>query len=66
VLVISQDLDELLTLCDTIAVINLGRLSRPMKVGDASIEEIGLLMGGVHGDPSATVEITEQLHAHPA
>ena len=26
-----------------------------MKVGEASIEEIGLLMGGVHGDPSATV-----------
>jgi general nucleoside transport system ATP-binding protein len=66
VLVISQDLDELLTLCDTIAVINLGRLSKPMRVGEASIEEIGLLMGGVHGDPSATAEMTEQLHAHPA
>ncbi len=66
VLVISQDLDELLTLCDTLAVINLGRLSMPMKVGEASIEEIGLLMGGVHGDPAATAEITEQLHAHPA
>ena len=60
VLVISQDLDELLTLCDTIAVINLGRLSAPMKVGEASIEEIGLLMGGVHGDPSGTEVMTEQ------
>ena len=66
VMVISQDLDELLTLCDTIAVINLGRLSPPMKVGQVSIEEIGLLMGGVHGDPAATVEMTEALHAHPA
>ena len=66
VMVISQDLDELLTLCDTIAVINLGRLSAPMKVGEVSIEEIGLLMGGVHGDPVATVEMTEALHAHPA
>jgi general nucleoside transport system ATP-binding protein len=65
VLVISQDLDELLTLCDTLAVINLGRLSKPMKVGEASIEEIGLLMGGVHSDRSATVEMTEALHAHP-
>jgi general nucleoside transport system ATP-binding protein len=65
VLVISQDLDELLNLCDTLAVINLGRLSPPMKVGDVSIEEIGLLMGGVHGDPSATMEMTEHLHAHP-
>ena len=65
-MVISQDLDELLELCDTLVVINLGRLSRVMKVGEASIEEIGLLMGGVHGDPAATVEMTEALHAHPA
>jgi len=65
VLVISQDLDELLSLCDTLAVINLGRLSKPLKVGEVSIEEIGLLMGGVHGDPSATIEMTEHLHAHP-
>jgi general nucleoside transport system ATP-binding protein len=36
-----------------------------MKVGDVSIEEIGLLMGGVHGDPEATVEMTEALDAHP-
>ena len=65
VLVISQDLDELLTLCDTLAVVNLGRMSKPLKVGEVSIEEIGLLMGGVHGDPSATIEMTEALHAHP-
>jgi simple sugar transport system ATP-binding protein len=65
VLVISQDLDELLTLCDSMAVINLGRLSKTLKVGEVSIEEIGLLMGGVHGDPSATIEMTEHLHAHP-
>ena len=50
VLVVSQDLDELLELCDTLCVINLGALSRPMKVGEVSIEEIGLLMGGVHGE----------------
>jgi simple sugar transport system ATP-binding protein len=41
----------LLSLSDTLAVINEGRLSKPMKVGDdTDIEEIGLLMGGVHGD----------------
>ena len=62
---LAQDLDELLTLCDTIAVINLGRMSQPMKVGEVSVEEIGLLMGGVHGDPAATVEMIEALHAHP-
>jgi simple sugar transport system ATP-binding protein len=51
IVVISQDIDELLTLFDTLAVINEGRLSRTLKVGEASIEEIGLLMGGVHGTP---------------
>ena len=49
IVVISQDLDELLALCDTLAVINEGRLSKPMKVSEAKIEEIGLLMGGIHG-----------------
>ena len=33
ILVISQDLDELLELCDSLVVINLGSLSRVMKVG---------------------------------
>ena len=64
IVVISQDLDELLELCDSLVVINLGSLSRLLKVGEVSIEEIGLLMGGVHGDPQATVEMTEALHAH--
>jgi simple sugar transport system ATP-binding protein len=53
VVVISQDLDELLSLCDTIAVINEGRLSRSMNVGEANIDEIGLLMGGIHGESGA-------------
>lgn len=50
VLLISQDLDELLALCDRLAVINEGHLSQALNVGEASIEEIGLLMGGVHGE----------------
>jgi general nucleoside transport system ATP-binding protein len=49
VLVISQDLDELLTLTDRMAVINQGVLSAPLVTHEASIEEIGLLMGGLHG-----------------
>ena len=57
ILVISQDLDELLELCDSLVVINLGRLSRVMKVGEASIEEIGLLMGGVHGETAPEAEL---------
>ena len=55
IVVISQDLDELLDLSDTMSVINLGRLSQPQKVGTVSIDDIGLLMGGVHG---------EAAHAH--
>jgi simple sugar transport system ATP-binding protein len=51
VLVVSQDLDELLALTDRMAVINGGRLSRPLMTASASIEEIGLLMGGLHDLP---------------
>lgn len=53
IVVISQDLDELRALCDTLAVINMGRLSPVRAVEDFSIEEIGLLMGGVHGATEA-------------
>ena len=52
IVVISQDLDELLSLCDTMAVINGGRLSPPIVVAEAKIDEIGLLMGGIHGEAS--------------
>ena len=48
IILISQDLDEILLLCDRIAVIAAGRLSAPMHVKEASIEQIGLLMGGTH------------------
>ena len=61
IVVISQDLDELLALCDTLAVINLGRLSRIMNVAEADIEEIGLLMGGVHGEPDAKVKVSKEV-----
>jgi simple sugar transport system ATP-binding protein len=55
IVVISQDLDELLELCDTLAVINEGRLSRAMNVSGADINEIGLLMGGIHGEAGQAV-----------
>jgi ABC-type uncharacterized transport system ATPase subunit len=63
IVVISQDLDELLSLCDTLAVINEGRLSRSMKVSEADINEIGLLMGGIHGEHAHK---EEPHHAVPA
>jgi ABC-type uncharacterized transport system ATPase subunit len=53
IVVISQDLDELRALCDTLAVINMGRLSPARPTQEMSVEEIGLLMGGVHGTEAA-------------
>ncbi len=49
VVIISQDLDEIMLLCDRIAVIAGGRLSAPMEVKLATVEQIGLLMGGSSG-----------------
>jgi simple sugar transport system ATP-binding protein len=49
VLVVSQDLDELLELTHRLAVINEGKLSRTLVTAEASIDEIGMLMGGLHG-----------------
>jgi len=49
VIVISQDLDEIFALADRIAVIAEGKLSDSIPIAEASIEQIGLLMGGTHG-----------------
>jgi general nucleoside transport system ATP-binding protein len=62
VVVVSQDLDELLSLSDRLVVMNEGRLSKPLIVEEASIEEIGLLMGGVHGVAEAAAD-KEASHA---
>ena len=51
VLVISQDLDELFTLCDRIAVIYQGSLSAARVIHEVTPEEIGLLMGGMRPPP---------------
>ena len=50
IVVISQDLDELLALSDRLAVINEGRLSQAFDIATVNIQQIGLLMGGMHGD----------------
>jgi simple sugar transport system ATP-binding protein len=46
ILVISEDLDELLDLCDRIAVLQRGRLSKAEPNRALDRERIGLLMGG--------------------
>jgi len=50
VMIISQDLDELLALSDRMAIIHGGRLSAPQPTDALSVDEIGLMMGGVAGD----------------
>ncbi|MCF1710765.1 ABC transporter ATP-binding protein [Tabrizicola sp. J26] len=49
VVVISQDLDELLEISDSFAVLNAGRLTKPRPVEGLTIDQIGLMMGGAHG-----------------
>jgi len=48
VLVVSEELDELLEICDRIAVIAHGRLSPAMPVAELDAAHIGLLMAGSH------------------
>jgi general nucleoside transport system ATP-binding protein len=47
VLVISQDLDELFTLCDRLAALFHGGLSLACPTAELSREAVGLMMGGV-------------------
>ena len=46
VLVVSEDLDELLTLCDALVVMAAGRMSPRLGPPEMSIERIGAWMGG--------------------
>jgi simple sugar transport system ATP-binding protein len=50
VLLISEDLDEVLTLSDRIAVMYEGAIVGEVEARTATVEEIGLLMAGVHSD----------------
>jgi simple sugar transport system ATP-binding protein len=53
VLVISQDLDEIFEIAARIAVISRGHLSPSYDAHMLTMERIGLLMGGAHGDSHA-------------
>ncbi len=60
VIIISQDLDEIFEVATKIAVINEGTLSDAEPAADMTLERIGLLMGGIHGEDSPL----ETGHAH--
>ncbi|WP_085316552.1 ABC transporter ATP-binding protein [Derxia lacustris] len=46
ILVVSEELDELRAICDRIAVICTGRLSRSLPTAETSTEQLGAWMGG--------------------
>ena len=48
VLLVSEDLDEILTLADRIAVLYEGAVVGETMRAEANVEEIGLLMAGGH------------------
>ena len=48
-LVISEDLEELLLLCDRIGVLYEGRIAGILTAAEAGIQSLGLLMSGVEG-----------------
>ncbi len=53
IVLISEDLDELLALCDRIAVMTGGRLLAPEPVETLTLEALGLLMAGQAQDGEA-------------
>ncbi len=56
VVVISQDLDELLEISDSFAALSRPAFSAPRPTEGLGIDEIGLLMGGVHGAAPSSAE----------
>ena len=64
IIIISQDLEELFVLCDSIAVIAGGRLSAPVPTQQATVERIGLLMGGIPARSEAKPGDATEVLAH--
>ena len=61
VLVVSEELDELLEICDRIAVLYRGRLSECRNRGEVSVEDLGLMMagGGATADPAGPADAAD-------
>jgi general nucleoside transport system ATP-binding protein len=51
ILLISEDLDEVLTLADRVAVMYEGKIVGEVDGRSATVEEVGLLMAGVRSEP---------------
>ncbi|WP_456390582.1 ABC transporter ATP-binding protein [Profundibacter sp.] len=55
VIVISQDLDELMEVSDNFCALNEGKLTRPRPAKGLTVEEIGLMLGGMAEEETANV-----------
>ena len=64
ILLISEDLDEILMLADSVAVIYEGRISEPVAADRADIAELGLLMTGSRDTPGRADRIEPEVSAH--
>lgn len=61
ILLISQDLEEIFSLSDRIAVLNQGRLSPPQPTAEVDAEKVGLLMGGVEDETAAAAAANQAI-----
>ncbi|MDZ7704186.1 MAG: ABC transporter ATP-binding protein [Trueperaceae bacterium] len=59
VLLVSEDLDELLQLCDRIAVIFNGHIMATLPADEATHERLGMLMAGMTDERTETAETEE-------
>ena len=66
VLVVSEELDELFMMCDHLAVIADGRLSRRVPVSETSVDRIGVWMSGNFTDRTDATPSTGVRHHVPA
>lgn len=57
-LVVSEELEELFTICDRIAVLARGRLSPSYRCSELTSESVGVLMGG-QGEAPRAARVTE-------
>jgi len=55
VIVISQDLDELMEVSDNFCALNEGHLTRPHPAKGLTVEDIGLMLGGMDEEETADV-----------
>jgi len=56
ILLISEDLDEVLTLSDRIATLYEGQIMGTVNAEEANVEQLGLMMGGTPSPPAASYQ----------